>query len=107
MNLASLNKEYKLVRQDNMDKFFKLSQYNPALILVEEYWITSDHTMGNRCSYFEAFNQAEEYAYLLAANRSALNQNNEKPFMILINGKETTVDGHLEDYLAGKISLPK
>ena len=105
MELSSLNKEYKLVRQDNMDKFIKLSQINPSIVLVEEYWITSDHTMGNRCAYFEAYNQAEEYAYMLAANRAALNVNNEKPFMILINGRETTVDGKLEDYLGGKLEL--
>ena len=106
MVLSSLNKEYKLVRQDNIDKFIKLSEINPKIVLVEEYWITSDETLGNRCSYFEAYNQAEEYSYLLAANRSALNVNNSKPFMILINGRETTVDGRLEDFLAGKIELP-
>ncbi len=103
MELTSLNKEYKLVRQDNMDKFIQLSHVNPHLVLVEEYWITSDHTMGNRCSYFENYHQAEEYSYMLAANRVALNTDNQKPFMILINGKETTVDGKLEDYLAGKL----
>lgn len=107
MQLSSLNKEYKLVRQDNIDKFIKLSEINPKLVLVEEYWITSDRTMGNRCAYFEAYNQAEEYSYLLAANRAALNVDNAKPFMILINGRETAVDGHLEEYLAGKITLPE
>ena len=75
MELSSLNKEYKLERQDNMDKFIKLSQINPSIVLVEEYWITSDETMGNRCAYFESYTQAEEYAYLLAANRAALNKN--------------------------------
>ncbi|MCR5468390.1 MAG: hypothetical protein K6F37_05460 [Lachnospiraceae bacterium] len=105
MELLSLNKEYKLVTQDNMDKFIQLSAINPSLVLVEEYWITSDQTMGNRCSYFEAYNQAEEYAYLLAANRSALNVDNKKPFLIKINGRETTVDGHLDDFLAGKIQI--
>jgi hypothetical protein len=38
---------------------------------------------------------------MLAANRSALNQNQDKPFMILINGRGTTVNGHLEEYLDG------
>ena len=90
MELSSLKKEYDLVRQDNMDKFVELSHINPKLVLVEEYWITSDHTMGNRCSFFEAYNQAEEYAYMLAANRTALNQNQDKPFMILINGRGTS-----------------
>ena len=107
MELSSLNKEYKLVRQENMDKFIKLSQINPSIVLVEEYWITSDQTMGNRCAYFEALNQAEEYAYMLAANRSALNQNHEKPFIIFINGRETTVNGHLEEFLAGEIKMPE
>lgn len=102
MELSSLNKEYDLVTQDNMDKFIQLSAINPSLVLVEEYWITSDHTLGNRCSYFEAYNQAEEYAFLLAANRSALNADNTKPFMIRVNGRETAADGHLLDYLAGK-----
>jgi len=107
MELSSLNKEYKLERQDNMDKFIKLSQINPSIVLVEEYWITSDETMGNRCSYFESYTQAEEYAYLLAANRSALNANGEKPFGIFINGRETKVDGHLEGFLAGEFELGK
>ncbi|MCR4999311.1 MAG: hypothetical protein K6A05_05655 [Lachnospiraceae bacterium] len=102
MELSSLRKEYDLVRSDNMEKFVELSRINPKLVLVEEYWITSDHTMGNRCSYFEAFNQAEEYAYMLAANRAALNQNQDKPFMILINGRETSVNGHLEEYIRGE-----
>lgn len=105
MELSSLNKEYKLVRQDNMDKFIKLSHVNPKIVLVEEYWITSDQTMGNRCAYFESYTQAEEYAYLLAANRSALNQNHEKPFCIFINGKETKVDGNLQQFLAGEFQL--
>ena len=105
MELSSLNKEYKLERQDNMDKFIKLSQINPSIVLVEEYWITSDETMGNRCAYFESYTQAEDYAYLLAANRAALNMNHEKPFSILINGRETKVDGKLEAFLAGEFEL--
>ena len=99
MELQSLKKEYKLVRQDNMDKFIELSHINPSIVLVEEYWITSDTTMGNRCSYFEAYSQAEEYAGMLANTRVALNENNEKPFMILVNGRETTVDGGLKKFL--------
>ena len=106
MELTTLNKEYKLLREESEEKFVKMSMIEPNINLVEEYWITSDETLGNRCSYFEAYNQAEEYSYLLAANRSALNVNNSKPFMILINGRETTVDGRLEDFLAGKIELP-
>ena len=88
-----------------MEKFMKINQLYPSIVLVEEYWITSDITMGNRCSYFESHAQADEYAYLLAANRSALNTNNSKPFEILIDGKETKVDGHLADFLAGKIKI--
>ena len=105
MRIETLNKEFKLVRQDAMDLFVKLNQVDPSLILVEEYWITSDKTMGNRCAYFESHSQADEYAYMLAANRSALNANNEKPFEILINGKETKVDGKLKDFLEGKVQI--
>jgi hypothetical protein len=105
MELSTLNKEYKLVRQDNMEKFMKINQLYPSIVLVEEYWITSDTTMGNRCAYFESHSQADEYAYMLAANRSALNANNEKPFEILINGKETKVDGKLKDFLEGKVQI--
>ena len=105
MQLSTLNKEYKLVRQDNMDRFLKLNKIDPTLILVEEYWITSDQTMGNRCAYFESYSQAEEYAYMLAANRASMNANREKPFTILLNGKETKVDGKLDEFLAGEFLL--
>ena len=105
MQLSTLNKEYKLVRQDNMERFIKLSKLDPTLILVEEYWITSDQTMGNRCAYFESYSQAEEYAYMLAANRAAMNANGEKPFTILLNGKETKVDGKLDEFLAGELKI--
>jgi len=105
MELSTLNKEYKLVRQEHMDMFVKLSHVNPKLVLVEEYWITSDETMGNRCAYFEAYTQAEEYAYLLAANRSAMNANNEKPFDIFINGKDLKVNGNLQQFLDGEFIL--
>ncbi|SDB35247.1 hypothetical protein [Eubacterium oxidoreducens] len=105
MELSSLKKEYQLVTQDHIDKFIELSHINPSLVLVEEYWITSDKTLGNRCAYFEAYHQAEEYAYLLAANRAALNTDNKKPFMIKLNGRETTVDGHLNDFFEGKFTI--
>jgi hypothetical protein len=105
MQLSTLNKEYKLVRQDNMERFIKLSKLDPTLILVEEYWITSDQTMGNRCAYFESYSQAEEYAYMLAANRAAMNVNREKPFTILLNGKENKVDGKLDEFLAGEFRI--
>ncbi len=107
MQLSSLNKEYQLVRQENIDKFIKLSEVNPKIAVVEEYWITSDETMGNRCAYFEGYKQAEEFSSQLAASRSALNVNNSKPFMVLINGREVTKEGHLEDFLAGKFALAK
>ena len=102
MRIETLNKEFKLVRQDAMDLFVKLSQVDPSLVLVEEYWITSDRTMGNRLAFFESYTQAEEYAYLLAANRASQNQNGEKPFCIFINGKETKVDGKLKAFLKNK-----
>lgn len=102
MRIETLNKEFKLVRQEAMDLFMKLNQVDPSLILVEEYWITSDRTMGNRLAFFESYTQAEEYAYMLAANRASQNQNGEKPFCIYINGKETKVDGKLKAFLKNK-----
>ncbi len=102
MRIETLNKEFKLVRQEAMDLFMKLNQVDPSLILVEEYWITSDRTMGNRFAFFESYTQAEEYAYMLAANRASQNQNGEKPFCIYINGKETKVDGKLKAFLKNK-----
>ena len=107
MRLSTLNKEFKLVRQEAMDMFVKLSQIDPNLVLIEEYWITSDETMGNRCAYFESYTQAEEYAYMLAANRSAQNQNGQKPFCIYVNGKETKADGKLKQFLKGEFELKK
>ena len=105
MELQTLNKEYKLVRQENMDKFLKLHEIDANMVIVEEYWITSDHTMGNRCAFFESYAQAEEYAYLLAANRTALNENKEKPFCIFINGKEVKTNGFLQEFLAGQFQI--
>ncbi|MCR5754985.1 MAG: hypothetical protein K6G30_09285 [Acetatifactor sp.] len=107
MELISLNKEYNLVRQDNMEKFMKVNKLYPTIVLVEEYWITSDETMGNRCAFFESYRKAEEYANRLAENHSALNENNAKPFSIFLNGKETKIDGHLDEFLAGKIQIGK
>ena len=105
MELQTLNKEYKLVRQENEEKFMKLHEIDPDIVIVEEFWITSDHTMGNRCAFFESFPQAEEYAYLLAANRTMLNENKEKPFCIFVNGKEVKTDGFLREFLEGKFEL--
>lgn len=105
MELSTLNKEYDLVRQATEEKFISLDQVEPSLNFVEEYWITSDHTLGNRRAYFENYTQAEEYAYMLAANRTALNADNKKPFCIYINGKELKVNGHLEEYLAGEFEI--
>ena len=107
MRLSTLNKEFKLVRQEAMDMFVKLNQVDPNLVLIEEYWITSDETMGNRCAFFESYTQAEEYAYMLAANRASQNQNGEKPFCIFVNGKETKVDGKLKQYLKGDFELKR
>ena len=107
MRLSTLNKEFKLVRQEAMDMFVKLNQVDPNLVLIEEYWITSDETMGNRCAFFESYTQAEEYAYMLAANRASQNQNGEKPFCIFVNGKETKVDGKLKQYLKGEFELKR
>ena len=87
--------------------FVKLNQVDPNLVLIEEYWITSDETMGNRCAFFESYTQAEEYAYMLAANRASQNQNGEKPFCIFVNGKETKVDGKLKQYLKGEFELKR
>ncbi len=107
MELQTLNKEYKLVRQENAEKFLRLHEFDANFVIVEEYWITSDHTMGNRCAFFESYPQAEEYAYLLAANRTMLNENKEKPFSIFVNGKEVKTTGYLDEYLAGKFEIKK
>ena len=105
MELQSLNKEYKLIKQENAEKFVKLHEINADIVLVEEFWITSDDTMGNRCAYFESYPQAEEYAYLLAANRTVLNENKEKPFSIFVNGKEVKTNGYLQEFLEGKFTI--
>ena len=99
MELQTLVKEYNLLREEAEEKFVQLDAIEPSMIFVEEYWITSDHTLGNRRAYFENYTQEEEYAYMLAANRAAQNQNGEKPFCIYLNGKETKVDGKLLKYL--------
>ena len=99
MRISTLNKEFKLVRQEALDLFMKLNRVDPALVLVEEYWITSDTTMGNRLAFFESYTQAEEYAYMLAASRASQNQDGKKPFCIYLNGKETKVDGKLIKFL--------
>ena len=46
MELTTLNKEYKLLREDGAEKFIKMSAIDPTINFVEEYWITSDHTLG-------------------------------------------------------------
>ena len=107
MELQSLNKEYRLVRQENEEKFVQLSQINPHIVIVEEYWITSDDTLGNRCAFFESYPQADEYAYLLAANRTMLNENKEKPFAIFVNGKEVKTTGFLQEFLDGKFEIKR
>lgn len=105
MELQSLNKEYRLLRAENADKFVKLHEVDPAMVMVEEFWITSDQTMGNRCAFFDSFPQAEEYANLLAANRSTLNEDRKKPFSVFLNGKEVKTEGYLGDFLAGKFTI--
>ncbi|MBE6014943.1 MAG: hypothetical protein E7241_06225 [Lachnospiraceae bacterium] len=105
MELSTLNKEYNLVRQENVEKFLKVNEIDANLAMVEEYWITSDHTMGNRCAYFDNYFKAVEYAKILASKREALNRNKEKPFVIFVNGKKIKANGLLRDFLDGKFTL--
>jgi len=105
MELTTLNKEYKLLREENEEKFVKLSQIEPDINMVEEYWITSDHTLGNAHSYFDSYEMGIEYALDRVDYRMTLNSKGQKPFIILVNGKAINTYGQLEAFLNGEFEI--
>ena len=102
MELTTLNKEYNLLREDGAEKFVKMSAIDPTINFVEEYWITSDHTLGNSRAYFDSYNIAIEYAMDRVDYRMTLNEDGQKPFIILVNGKVINTLGQLENFLKGE-----
>ncbi|WP_294238745.1 hypothetical protein [Pseudobutyrivibrio sp.] len=105
MELTTLNKEYKLLRADSGDKFVKMSMIDPKVNLVEEYWITSDHTLGNSRAYFDSYEMSIEYALDRVDYRMTLNSDGQKPFIILVNGKAINTYGQLENFLNGEFTI--
>ena len=105
MELTTLNKEYKLLREDSEERFVKISQIDPRINIVEEYWITSDHTLGNTRCYFESYEMAVEYALDRVDYRMTLNSDSQKPFIILVNGRAVNTYGQLEAFLNGEFEI--
>ncbi|MCR5194932.1 MAG: hypothetical protein K6D38_01315 [Pseudobutyrivibrio sp.] len=105
MELTTLNKEYKLLREEYADKFIKLSMIDPKVNIVEEYWITSDHTLGNSIAYFDLYEMGIEYALDRVDYRMTLNEDGQKPFIILVNGKAINTYGQLEAFLNGEFHI--
>ncbi|MCR4694690.1 MAG: hypothetical protein K5773_05165 [Pseudobutyrivibrio sp.] len=105
MELQTLKKEYKLLREDCSEKFVKVSQVEPSINSVEEYWITSDETLGNYHAYFNTYELAMEYALDRIDYRMTLNADGKKPFVIFVNGKEINTMGKLKEFLKGAQSL--
>ena len=105
MELTTLNKEYKLLRADNEEKFVKMSMIEPDVNLVEEYWITSDYTLGNNKAYFDSYEMGIEYALDRVDYRMTLNADGQKPFIVLVNGKAINTHGQLENFLKGEFQI--
>jgi hypothetical protein len=105
MELSTLNKEYKLLREETNDKFIKMSQIEPNINVVEEYWITSDQTLGNTRCYFNSYEMGIEYALDRVDYRMTLNAEGQKPFIILVNGKAINTFGQLESFLKGEFTI--
>ena len=105
MELTTLNKEYKLLRADSEEKFVKMSMIEPDVNLVEEYWITSDHTLGNNKAYFDSYEMGIEYALDRVDYRMTLNEDGQKPFILLVNGKAINTYGKLEAFLDGGFQI--
>ena len=105
MELTTLNKEYNLLREENADKFCKMTLVEPTINIVEEYWITSDQTLGNTCAFFESYDMGIEYALDRVDYRMTLNENGQKPFIILVNGKAINTYGQLENFLNGEFKI--
>jgi hypothetical protein len=106
MELQTLNKEYKLLREECEEKFVKMSGVDPDINIVEEYWITSNHTLGNTRCYFESYEMCIEYALDRVDYRMTLNADRTKPFIILVNGKAINTYGQLEAFLNGEFEIP-
>ena len=106
MELQTLNKEYKLLREECEDKFVKMSNIDPNINIVEEYWITSNNTLGNTRCYFESYEMGIEYALDRVDYRMTLNADHTKPFIILVNGKAINTYGQLESFLKGEFQIP-
>jgi hypothetical protein len=105
MELTTLNKEYKLLREESEEKFVKMSMIEPGINIVEEYWITSDHTLGNKKAYFDSYEMGIEYALDRVDYRMTLNADGQKPFIILVNGKAINTYGQLENFLKGEFQI--
>ncbi|SDB47622.1 hypothetical protein SAMN02910298_02382 [Pseudobutyrivibrio sp. YE44] len=105
MELTTLNKEYKLLREEVEEKFVKMSMIDANINLVEEYWITSDHTLGNATAYFSTYEMGIEYALDRVDYRMTLNADGQKPFIILVNGKAINTYGQLEAFLNGEFKI--
>ncbi len=105
MELTTLNKEYNLLREHSEEKFVKMSMIEPNINFVEEYWITSDHTLGNTCSYFDSYEMAVEYALDRVDYRISLNTDGQKPFILFVNGKAVNSIGKLENFLNGDFKI--
>jgi hypothetical protein len=105
MELTTLNKEYQLLREDGAEKFIKMSAIDPTINFVEEYWITSDHTLGNARAYFDSYEMGIEYAMDRVDYRMTLNEDGQKPFIILLNGKVINTLGQLENFLNGEFKI--
>ncbi len=105
MELTTLNKEYKLLREECADMFIQMSKIDPSINSVEEYWITSDQTLGNAHSYFNSYEMGIEYALDRIDYRMTLNTEGQKPFIVLLNGKAINSRGQLEAFLNGEFSI--
>ena len=95
MELKTLNKEYKLLREEACDKFVKLSMVDSKINIVEEY----------AHSYFDDYEMAVEYAKSRADVRIDSNKDGQKPFIILVNGKAIDAYGQLEAFLNGEFKI--
>ena len=105
MELTTLNKEYKLLREESCEHFVKMSSIDPTICFVEEYWITSDHTLGNAKAYFDSYEMAVEYALDRVDYRMTLNEDGQKPFILFVNGKAINTHGRLESFLNGDFKI--
>jgi len=82
-----------------------MTMIDPDINIVEEYWITSDHTLGNAKAYFDSCEMAIEYALDRVDYRMSLNSDGQKPFIILLNGKAINAKGKLESFLNGDFAI--